>query len=180
STRKYSGRVTKARVATFPSPCGPLAGRDREGVSNRLGWRGLIRVAGGGGNARLASRVPWARGRLLERNQVPAAERRRIRLQKLVGPGGIALIQDLLEADGVLLVGGGGGRIHRNHDGIAAHRRADRRVGHRAADLPADDDDGRDAPRLQRLVEIRVVEPVLSRVHDLDVARSRSDLRQPL
>src|SRR3954467_1403623 len=117
-------------------------------------------------------------GALLEGDHVGAGQRWGLWLQRHVRQIAIALIQYLIETDGLLVVGCGRGRVHRNYDSVIAQCRSDRRVGQRAADLPADHDDRRDALCLQRLVKISVVEPVLRSVYDLDVARSWSDLRQ--
>jgi hypothetical protein len=113
------------------------------------------------------------RSLLLERDHVRAAQRWSLWLQRLVGQVAVALIQDLIKTDGRFVVGGGRGGLHRDDDGVIAQCRSDRCVGQRAADLPADHNDRRDALRFQRFVEIGVVEPVLGDVHDLDIARER-------
>ena len=117
---------------------------------------------------------------LLERDQVRARERHGIWLQGLVRQVRIAGIQDIIKPDGRLVVAAGRGCIHRNDDGVIVRHRSDRRVRHRTTDLPADHDEPLDALRLQLLVEIGIVEPVLGRVGNPDVARGRRDLFQPL
>ena len=101
-------------------------------------------------------------------------------LQRLVAGIRTVLVQDLVPPDGDLEIRGVQARIDRNDDGVAAQGRADRRIGHRAAHLPADQDERRDPLGLEQLVEIGVVEPVLGLVFDLDVARRGRDLRQPV
>src|SRR5262245_42817873 len=60
---------------------------------------------------------------LLKGDHVGAAQRRGLWLQRHVRQVAIALIQYLIEADGLLVVGCGRGRVHRNHDGVIAQRR---------------------------------------------------------
>jgi hypothetical protein len=108
-----------------------------------------------------------------------AAQRCGAGLQWLVGRVGAVLVQNLVLPDGDFEIGGVEAGVDRNDHRVAAQRRADRRIGHRAADLPAGQDERRDPLGLERAVELGLVEPVLGLAFDLDVALRRRNLGQP-
>jgi hypothetical protein len=117
---------------------------------------------------------------LLELDQIRAAQGRSLGLERLVLQIGAELIEDIVEADRRLVVGGGEARVDRDHVGEVAQRRSHRGVGDGAADLPAGQDQRGDALGFERVLEICLEEPILGERNDLDVVRGRRDLRQPV
>ena len=116
---------------------------------------------------------------LFEDNQIGAAQRRGSVLQRLVSGIRAVLIQNLVLAYDDFVIRRVQSRVDGDNDGVASQRRSDRRIGDRAAHLPAGQNESRNAFGLQRLVEFGIVESVLGMILNLDVAGRGRNLGQP-
>ena len=99
---------------------------------------------------------------LLKRDQIRVAQGRGFRLQRLVVGVGAVLIQYLELADGHFVVGRGQAGIRGHHDGVTPQCRSHGCIDHRAADLPAGKNHGRNTLGLEYFVEVGAVESVLT------------------
>src|SRR5215831_4283701 len=107
---------------------------------------------------------------LLERDQVGTTQGRCFLLEGLVRRIRAVLIQYLVKTDDFIIVVGPQARIHRDHDRVTAQRCSDRRVEYRPADLPAGENEHRDAFCLKNFVQVGIEKPVLPIGHKSHVA----------
>src|SRR6476646_12233800 len=106
---------------------------------------------------------------LFEHDQIGAAQGRGSGLQRLVCSIRAVLIENLELPYNNFVLRCVQSRVDGHNDGVASQRRYDRRIGDRAAHLPASQNESCNPFGLQRLVEIGIVESVLGMIFNLDV-----------